>query len=169
MDHDTVESPSSAAIRGTAGLLCALLMAAESHCGKGSLTSKTIAGALGLPLYFSMDDLISRARALGYEPNQLWPFNRATLAQPSANPSAAIISKLTETLLKIAPGHQGGHSDTGRAIADALGVPFPISMADLRRKAVVLSMDVYDLWPWLEEFDRKRAEAANETTGVATS
>lgn len=77
---------------------------------------------------------------------------------------------LKETLLKIAPGHQGGHSDTGRAIADALGVPFPISMDDLRRKAGTLSLDVYALWPWLEGFDRKRAlAAANETTGEATS
>lgn len=44
---------------------------------------------------------------------------------------------------------QGGHSDAGAAAAEALGVPFPISMPNLVRKARAEGVNPATLWPWL--------------------
>lgn len=58
-----------------------------------------------------------------------------------------------KALLIAAPSHQGGHSDTGRAIAKALEVPFPLSMPSLRAAAIDSGFEPYDVWPWLQEME----------------
>lgn len=62
---------------------------------------------------------------------------------------------LERALLICAPSHQGGHSDSGRAIADALGLPFPLTMDTLRPAAIERGFMPYDLWPWLERLEAK--------------
>lgn len=57
--------------------------------------------------------------------------------------------KTRMALLIAAPHHQGGHSRTGAAIADALGVPFPIAVSDLLAVARAEEFDPTLLWPWL--------------------
>jgi hypothetical protein len=52
-------------------------------------------------------------------------------------------------LLKIAGGHQGGHSESGRAIADILDIPFPVTMPNLTIAAKRMGHDPDELWPWL--------------------
>lgn len=66
--------------------------------------------------------------------------------------------KYLRALLICAPGHQGGHSYTGGEIADALGIPFPVTMPDLRRFATDHGFMPYDLWPWLKKLDELSAE-----------
>lgn len=44
---------------------------------------------------------------------------------------------------------QGGHSMAGDAASQALGVPFPIDMASLVRKARNEGENPAALWPWL--------------------
>lgn len=48
-----------------------------------------------------------------------------------------------------APSHQGGHSEEGRKLAGLLGVPFPLTMPALERRAEKLGLKPYNLWPWL--------------------
>lgn len=43
---------------------------------------------------------------------------------------------------------QGGHSDAGRAAADALGITFPITMKKLANRARKDGLDPKKLWPW---------------------
>jgi hypothetical protein len=43
---------------------------------------------------------------------------------------------------------QGGHSDAGAAAAEVLGVPFPIRLESLVKKAIQEGFDPNDLWPW---------------------
>lgn len=57
--------------------------------------------------------------------------------------------KTRMALFIAAPQHQGGHSRTGFAIADALGVPFPITNDDLLAKARAEEINPALLWPWL--------------------
>lgn len=56
-------------------------------------------------------------------------------------------------LLMCAPSHQGGHSGTGAAIAEALDVPFPLTVPSLREAAIARGFMPYDLWPWLEKME----------------
>jgi len=56
-------------------------------------------------------------------------------------------------LLIAAPSHQGGHSGTGDAIAEALEVPFPLTMPSLRAAAIDSGFEPYDLWPWLRRLE----------------
>lgn len=58
------------------------------------------------------------------------------------------IKGLRRALFMCAAKCQGGHSDAGSAAAKMLGVPFPIQMENLRRKAVMEGFDPADLWPW---------------------
>lgn len=51
-------------------------------------------------------------------------------------------------VLAMAPSFQGGHSKTGSEVADLLGVPFPLRVPDLEKKARALGFDPADLWPW---------------------
>jgi len=67
-----------------------------------------------------------------------------------------IASKYREALLKCAPSHQGGHSDTGATIADCLGVPFPITVPDLEHLAQREGFDTDKLWPWLRKMRQAR-------------
>lgn len=59
------------------------------------------------------------------------------------------IRKYRETLFRAAPSHQGGHSDTGAAIAECLGCLFPLRFPDLEIKAKAEGFDTTELWPWL--------------------
>lgn len=61
-------------------------------------------------------------------------------------------------ILSMAPSFQGGHSKTGAEVADYLGIPFPLRVASLEKKAKACGFDPYDLWPWLKQI-RERANA----------
>jgi hypothetical protein len=67
------------------------------------------------------------------------------------------LRKSREALFRAAPSHQGGHSETGRAIAEALGVGFPLNVYDLEKAAKSEGYDSNDLWPWLEAQRRRPA------------
>lgn len=54
-----------------------------------------------------------------------------------------------EALYRAAPSHQGGHSATGDAIANALGCTFPLQVRELEAKAKGESMETEVMWPWL--------------------
>ena len=64
-------------------------------------------------------------------------------------------------LLIAAPSHQGGHSASGAAIAEALEVPFPLTMPSLRAAAIDSGFLPYDLWPWLERMEGAAREFAS--------
>ena len=64
-----------------------------------------------------------------------------------------------EALFMAASSHQGGHSNVGVAIADALGVPFPITVPALEAKAKAEGFDTKALWPWLYEMRRAEGRA----------
>lgn len=66
-----------------------------------------------------------------------------------AHETIAEIMKYREALFRAAPSHQGGHSDTGAAIAHALDIAFPINMKQLEAAAKDDKMDTHTLWPWL--------------------
>lgn len=51
-------------------------------------------------------------------------------------------------LFKIGASHQGGHSGNGKAIADALEVPFPLTMPELAHRALEIGLKPSSLWPW---------------------
>jgi hypothetical protein len=65
-----------------------------------------------------------------------------------------------EALFRVAPSHQGGHSATGKAIADALGCTFPLQVYELEAKAKDEGMDPDVLWPWLKEMRTPQALSA---------
>jgi len=44
---------------------------------------------------------------------------------------------------------QGGHSEAGRAIADLLGLPFPLNMRDLIAKVRAEGENPAAFYPWL--------------------
>ena len=54
-------------------------------------------------------------------------------------------------LFKCAPSHQGGHSATGAAAAEALGITFPITMQKLANRARKDGLDPKKLWPWWDK------------------
>lgn len=64
--------------------------------------------------------------------------------------------KYLDALLRAAPQFQGGHSDVGMHIAEALGIPFPITMDSLRTCARHHEFMPYDLWPWLEKMEARQ-------------
>jgi hypothetical protein len=68
----------------------------------------------------------------------------------------AEIMTYREALFRVAPSYQGGHSADGGAIADALGLTFPIRVPELEAKAKDEKMDPNVLWPWLAKM-RARA------------
>lgn len=63
--------------------------------------------------------------------------------------TVAEIMTYREALFRVAPSFQGGHSADGGAIADALGLTFPIKVSELEAKAKDEKMDPDQLWPWL--------------------
>jgi hypothetical protein len=69
---------------------------------------------------------------------------------------------LTEALLLAAPQHQGGHSDTGRAIADVLDCGFPVRMPGLEKAATRLGFDPDQLWPWYAQQKAARGVTAEQ-------
>jgi hypothetical protein len=78
----------------------------------------------------------------------------------STNPTTEL-----RLILAMAPSFQGGHSKMGGEVADYLGIPFPLSVTHLRRKALACGLKPYDLWPWLKEIeDRRRAFLAAKRT-----
>lgn len=66
------------------------------------------------------------------------------------------ILRYREALFRVAPSYQGGHSVDGGAIADALGLTFPIKVPEMEAKAKDEKMDPNVLWPWLAKM-RNRA------------
>jgi hypothetical protein len=70
--------------------------------------------------------------------------------------TVAEIMTYREALFRVAPSYQGGHSADGGAIADALGLTFPIRVPELEAKAKDEKMDPDVLWPWLAKM-RARA------------
>jgi hypothetical protein len=75
--------------------------------------------------------------------------------------TVAEITMYREALLRCAPSHQGGHSETGRAIADALDVSFPLNMPELEAAARGDRMDPDRLWPWLAALRAGRRAETN--------
>lgn len=75
--------------------------------------------------------------------------NRAGGDARLAMQTVAEIMKYREALFRAAPSHQGRHSDTGAAIADALGVSFPLQVPELEAAAKADKMNTEVLWPWL--------------------
>lgn len=59
------------------------------------------------------------------------------------------ILRYREALFRVAPSYQGGNSVDGGAIADALGLTFPINVPELEAKAKDEKMNPDVLWPWL--------------------
>jgi len=57
-------------------------------------------------------------------------------------------SDCREALFMCATHCQGGHSDAGMAAAEALGIPFPITMDNLIKQARKEGRDPQRLWPW---------------------
>jgi hypothetical protein len=53
---------------------------------------------------------------------------------------------------------QGGHSGAGRAAAEALDVPFPITMQGLARRALADGLDPRELWPWWDKAPAREVE-----------
>lgn len=68
-------------------------------------------------------------------------------------PSGFDPSRVLRALLIAAPGHQGRHSDSGYEIAQALCIPFPLTMPSLRAAAIDCGFHPYALWPWLDELE----------------
>ena len=62
---------------------------------------------------------------------------------------SASMDPTRRALLLCAAHHQGGHSDAGRAAADALGVPFPIRMDALCRALKHEGQEPGEFYPWL--------------------
>lgn len=87
---------------------------------------------------------------------------------PFALLSAAVFGaeKSRMALFIAAPHHQGGHSRTGLAIADALGVPFPITNRDLLAKAREEEINPALLWPWLVNMQPDLFTAAEVSAAV---
>ena len=67
------------------------------------------------------------------------------------SPSEAAAKMFLKHELQRAPSYQGGHSDEGRRLAGVLGVPFPIRMSALKRRAKKLGFKPLAIWPWLSK------------------
>lgn len=59
------------------------------------------------------------------------------------------VLELRRLLFRCAPSFQGGHSDIGHELSQALEVPFPLRMPALTEAAVKVNLDTQKLWPWL--------------------
>lgn len=75
---------------------------------------------------------------------------RAAMDIGSMDPVRALRTA-REALFICAPSHQGGHSETGRAIADALGIDFPVRMEALQEAAIAEGFNPKKLWPWRKD------------------
>lgn len=73
-----------------------------------------------------------------------------------ATETVAEIMTYREALFRAAPSHQGGHSASGGAIADALGATFPLQVYELEAMAKDERMAPAALWPWLMEMRAKQ-------------
>lgn len=51
-------------------------------------------------------------------------------------------------ILLMAPSFQGGHCATGNAVAEYLGIPFPLKMDALAKAAKARGFKPNILWPW---------------------
>jgi len=96
-------------------------------------------------------DLIERLNSLASEKTlKCWePRHGAWLS--GLLEAAEALSRLSgerAALFKCAASCQGGHSDAGAAAADALGIPFPITMSNLISKAREEGLNPRDVWPW---------------------
>jgi hypothetical protein len=68
--------------------------------------------------------------------------------------------KRTRVALFMAAAHcQGGHSDAGAMAAGILGVPFPIRMDDLAKRARAEGYDPDAMWPWWARMRAERSHA----------
>jgi len=65
-------------------------------------------------------------------------------------PAALDMEAIAVAAFAIAASHQGGHSTTGKRLAEALAVPFPLTMPDLAERAMAVGLDPRRLWPWWE-------------------
>jgi Tfp pilus assembly protein PilV len=65
--------------------------------------------------------------------------DRLDIIQQQRDVAMARASALTKALLEVAPRHQGGHSEAGAAIAEALGLPFPLRMAAITEARAALA------------------------------
>lgn len=74
-------------------------------------------------------------------------------APAGLRPSGFDPSRVLRALLIAAPHHQGHHSGSGRAIAEALCIPFPLTMPSLRAAAIDCGFHPYAVWPWLDELE----------------
>lgn len=75
------------------------------------------------------------------------------------------VERLTKTLFMAATHCQGGHSEAGQAIANLLGVPFPLRMDALSDAAISRGLDPAELWPWLAEMRQARTALKEPTHG----
>lgn len=76
--------------------------------------------------------------------------------------------KALAALFKLAAHHQGNGSPAGRTIAEALEVPFPLTMPDLDARARAIGLKPSSLWPWRGVpgcTDADVAALADEPTG----
>lgn len=92
---------------------------------------------------------IDRLREIANDQERPEPLRRLAVE------AVAEIMTYREALFRAAPSHQGGHSATGGAIADALGCTFPLRVPELEAMAKDDKMDTTVLWPWLYEMRRR--------------
>jgi hypothetical protein len=64
------------------------------------------------------------------------------------------VSPELRALFLAAPGKQGGHSAEGAMIAERLGLPFPLTMADLVAKVRAEGENPAAMYPWLIKMGR---------------
>lgn len=70
-------------------------------------------------------------------------------------------------ILSMAPSFQGGHCKTGNEVAEYLGIPFPLTTANLEKKAKAFGFDPYDLWPWLKQIRNRRPQPDYDALQIA--
>ena len=61
-----------------------------------------------------------------------------------------------EEMLIEAPRRQGGHSERGMELAKQIGIPFPVNMKNLEKRAIKLGFDPDQLWPWYAKMKAQR-------------
>lgn len=77
---------------------------------------------------------------------------------------SALEREAVRLVLVMAPSFQGGHSKTGGEVADMLGIPFPLTLPNLAKKARALGFDPDNLWPWWKKMREDRAAAEASAT-----
>lgn len=95
---------------------------------------------------------IDRLREIANSPSHLDPIRRLAME------AVGEIMAYREALFRVAPSYQGGHSVDGGAIADALGLTFPIRVPELEAIAKDEKMDPNVLWPWLAAQRRRSGD-----------